>query len=203
MRGDHAPGSMLSESELAAGLGMSRTPVRAALARLQDEGWVTIYPQRGALVRQLTDAEVRESAEVRHALESAGIRGGDARRRERLADQLAENVAEQGRALADADFPSFASLALGFHRAFVEMSANTVMLDIYDRLQDRQYLSIMRSADRISSDPAQVLDEHRRLLDDARRGDWTAFSTHLTDHQDRSHGVETGRPRGFPVPGGP
>lgn len=190
--GEHAPGTMLSENDLAARLSMSRTPVRAALARLQDEGWVTIYPQRGALVRQLSDAEVRESAEVRHALESAGIQRGDAARRERLAHQLAGNVAEQERALATGDFPAFATLALRFHRAFVEMSGNGVMLDVYDRLQDRQYLSIVRSADRIAGDPGQVLAEHRTLLDDARRGDWAAFSTHLTAHQDRSHGVETG-----------
>ena len=58
---------MLSESALAASLSMSRTPVRAALGRLQDEGFVTIYPQRGALVRELTADEVRESAQVRHA----------------------------------------------------------------------------------------------------------------------------------------
>ena len=58
--GTLAPGTMLSENELATELGMSRTPVRTALSRLQSEGWVTIYPQRGALVRELTADEVRE-----------------------------------------------------------------------------------------------------------------------------------------------
>src|SRR4051812_7155696 len=84
VRGELEPGAMLSENELAARLSMSRTPVRAALSRLQDEGLVTIYPQRGALVRQLTDNEVREAADVRHALESAGILRSDVSSRQGL-----------------------------------------------------------------------------------------------------------------------
>jgi len=196
LRGELAPATMLSENDLAATLGMSRTPVRAALSRLQDEGWVTIYPQRGALVRELSDAEVRECADVRNALESAGILRSSAERRARLADELAGNVDRQARALADLDLAAFAALALEFHRTFVVMSGNDTMLEVYDRLRDRQYLSIVRSAHRISGDPEQVLTEHRILLEDARRGDWTAFSTHLGDHQTRSHGLETGLGQG-------
>lgn len=191
MRGELAPGTMLSENELAASLGMSRTPVRAALSRLQDEGWVTIYPQRGALVRELTATEVREAADVRHALESAGVQRSDPARRAELTDRLADNVAQQEHALDEGDFAAFATLASSFHRSFVEMAGNSIMLDVYDRLLDRQYLSIVRSAGRISGDPQQVLDEHRTVLADARRGDWTAFATHLGDHQTRSHGLET------------
>jgi DNA-binding GntR family transcriptional regulator len=97
-RGELAPGTMLSENELAASPSLSRTPVRAALSRLQDEGWVTIYPHRGALVHELTAQEVRESAEVRHALESAGIQRGDPARRAWLADQLADDLDQQERA---------------------------------------------------------------------------------------------------------
>lgn len=192
LHGRVAPGTMLSENDLAATLSMSRTPVRAALTRLQDEGWVTIYPQRGALVRELSEREVREAADVRHALESAGIQRGTPTRREQLADQLAENVDEQQRALESGDFATFTTLAMRFHRAFVEMADNAVMLEVYDRLQDRQHISIVRSSQRITDEPAQVLLEHRTLLADARRGDWAAFATHLGDHQTRSHGFETG-----------
>lgn len=187
-----APGTMLSENELAATLSMSRTPVRTALSRLQDEGWVTIYPKRGALVRELTETEIRESADVRHALESAGVQRGTPALRERLAERLVENVDDQERALAEGDFASFASLAMVFHRTFVEMSGNATMLSLYDRLQDHQALSIVRSAGIISDDPRSVLAEHRLLLEDARRGDWTAFATHLYDHQTHSHDLESG-----------
>jgi len=193
LHGRIAPGAMLSENELAAALSMSRTPVRAALARLQDEGWVTIYPQRGALVRELTDREVRESADARHALESAGVLRAAPERRQALATDLAANVDQQERSLRDEDFATFTTLAMRFHRAFVEMADNAVMLGIYERLQDHQQVSIVRSSARIMADPARILAEHRTLLADALRGDWTTFATHLGDHQARSHGLETGR----------
>jgi DNA-binding GntR family transcriptional regulator len=192
LTGEHAPGAMLSENDLAAALSMSRTPVRAALTRLQDEGLVAIYPQRGALVRELTEREVHESARVRQALESAGIHRSDPALRERLARQLADNVAAQEAALGAGDFAAFTTLAMAFHRAFVEMSGNEVMLEVYDRLADRQRLSIARSSQRITDQPAHVLHEHRILLEDARRGDWTSFAAHLDDHQSRAHGLETG-----------
>ncbi|MGZ0153561.1 GntR family transcriptional regulator [Kribbella sp. WER1] len=190
MDGTYPPGSMLSENEVAASLSMSRTPVRAALARLQDEGWVRIYAQRGALVRELTPAEVRESAEVRHALESAGVRRAGARERGRLREALTGNLDEQERALDAGDFPAFTQLAMRFHRAFVELGGNGTMLAMYDRLQDRQQLSIINSAGRITDEPEQVIEEHRGLLDDAEAGDWAAFATHLDEHQARSHALE-------------
>src|SRR3712207_3279953 len=169
---------------------MSRTPVRAALTRLQDEGWVTIYAQRGALVRELTADEVRESAEVRNALESAGVRRASAAQREGLAGRLAGNLDGQQEALLGGDVNAFAVLAMRFHRAFVESAENSAMLAIYDRLQDRQYLSIIGSAGRISGDPQQVVDEHRALLEHATRGDWVAFADALDVHQSRSHGLQ-------------
>jgi DNA-binding GntR family transcriptional regulator len=192
MNGEFPPGTMLSENELASMLSMSRTPIRAALTRLQDEGWVTIYAQRGALVRELTADEVRESAEVRNALESAGVRHATAAWRAELADRLAENLANQEQTLRAGDVDAFAILALKFHRAFAEAARNSIMLALYDRLRDRQYLSIIGSAGRITEDPEQVIAEHRALLDYASRGDWVGFATALDEHQSRSHGLQRG-----------
>jgi DNA-binding GntR family transcriptional regulator len=190
IRGDFAPGSMLSESTLAASLSMSRTPVRTALGRLQDEGFITIYPQRGALVRELTNDEVRESAQVRHALECAGVQLADARARAGLGERLADNLDAQQQALRSGDFPGFATLAMQFHRAFVELTNNSIMLSYYDRLRDRQYLSILRSAPMVTEEPARIMDEHRTLLAEAQGGDWVAFSAVLRRHQNHTHQLE-------------
>lgn len=187
-------GAMLSENELAATLAMSRTPVRAALVRLQEEGWVTIYAQRGALVKGLSAREVQQSAEVRHALESAGVNRATDRARSAAETGLRENLLEQERVLAEGDVPAFARLALRFHRGFVALADNDLMLSLYDRLQDRQLLSINQSAGRITGDPDQVLAEHRGLLDAALAGDGGAFADLLARHQSRSHGYEGASP---------
>lgn len=180
---------MLSENDLAADLAMSRTPVRSALARLQEEGWVAIYPQRGALVRELTDTEVRESADVRHALETAGVHRSIPALRGARAGWFATNLDTQANALRGNDFAGFTELAMALHRGFVELADNATLLDLYDRLQDRQYLSIIRSSGRIVAHPDDVLAEHRTLIADALAGDWAGFATHLAEHQELSHGL--------------
>lgn len=193
MSGERAAGSMLSENDLAGALQVSRTPVRAALVRLQDEGWVTIYPQRGALVRELTATEVRESAQVRHALEVAGIARLSSDDRARLTDRLAGVVDQQEAALRERDFAGFVALAAPFHRAFVEAAENALMLQTYDRLGDRQVLSIVRSAPQIEREPDQVIAEHRQLLADVRAGDWVAFADRLHAHQTHFHDEQSTR----------
>ncbi|OBJ28982.1 GntR family transcriptional regulator [Mycolicibacter heraklionensis] len=185
LSGEFPAGDMLSESTLAASMSMSRTPVRAALGRLQDEGLVRIYPKRGALVRELTVDEIRQSDQVRHAFECAGVQLGSLDARQLLSARLQENLDGQEQALHRRDYPGFAALAMQFHRAFVELADNATMLAFYDRLQDRQHLSIVRNST-VRGQPDLVLAEHRSLLKDAEAGDWTAFSTRLREHQ--SHG---------------
>ena len=64
------PGSQKLEEELALQLGMSRTPVREAIIRLEREGFVEVVPRRGVRVRALTKRDVREITEVLTCLES-------------------------------------------------------------------------------------------------------------------------------------
>ncbi len=187
LSGEHEPGTMLSEATVAAELGVSRTPVRAALRRLQDDGLVVIYPKRGALVRELSLDEVRQYAQMRHALETAGVQFAGPEARATLRTELTGNLAAQERALAEADWSAFARTAVAFHRAFAKLSGNPVMLDYYDRLRDRQLLSILRSRPTLVDQPEQVLDEHRRLLDAAEAGDWAGFATQLRSHQEQRH----------------
>jgi DNA-binding GntR family transcriptional regulator len=87
------------------------------------------------------------------------------------------------------DVNAFAVLAMTFHRAFVEAAGNATMLAVYDRLADRQYLSIIGSAGRITGDPQQVVGEHRTLLEHAGRGHWVAFASALESHQSRNYGL--------------
>lgn len=183
------PGSMLSENTLARELGVSRTPVRAALSRLQSEGWVSIYPQRGALVRELTYDEIRDAAEVRHALETAGVLRADPDRIGALLDTLDDSIEDQRRSLAAGDFAAFNEESMKFHRVFVELSGNATMLTLYDRVQDRQLQSTARSAPGIIEDPQSVLDEHRALVEHARRRDWVGFAQLLDTHQTSRHGT--------------
>lgn len=180
--GELAPGSMLSEGELAASLGMSRTPVRTALGRLQEDGWVRIYPQRGALVRELTATEIRESAQVRHALETAGVRRAVPALLDELRPQAERSLEDQTAALADGDFARFNQGSQVFHRLFVQLAGNATMLAMYDRLQERQLQAVARNVQAITENQRVVMAEHRQLFQDAWQGDWIAFAAALDAH---------------------
>lgn len=180
-RGEIAPGSMVSENELAARVGVSRTPVRTALVRLQDEGWVTIYPQRGALVRQIGPEEGRHVAQARHAVEYASVRSLPDAERQALAATLTTLVEAQARRLADADLGRFVAADVEFHRALVVAGGNPVLLDFYDKLRQRQVLLTARRA--ASRQRAQrILDDHRLLADLVARGDMDGLDGALRDH---------------------
>lgn len=184
IEGRYEPGVMLSESELAAALGVSRTPVRTALARLQDEGWVTIYSKRGALVRGLSAEELRYSADVRQTLQILGVERAGPEERVAIRPRLEEMLDLQEHALEDGPFDTFVALAIGFHRVFVELAGNPLFTEFYDKLRDRQAMMLMRSASVVRERATEVIAEHRRLKELAVDGKVAEFSEALRRHRD-------------------
>lgn len=180
--GSYPPGDMLGESSLAASLEMSRTPVRAALARLQDEGWIVIYPKRGAVVQGLSERTIVDLDDARLILESTAVGRAPQLLRERLADQLKESVDAQRAAFARGDVREFVELTMGFHRGFVEAGGNSVLLELYDRLADRQRFVLFDAGDRLLDRCAEIIQEHLALTDLLRAGDAIGFSAALRTH---------------------
>lgn len=181
-------GTMLSEAALASDLGVSRTPVRAALIRLQEEGWVTIFPQRGAQVRALSDRAVSELAHTKVLLETGSVRAAKAHARARLAQDLPPELDRQRQALHDRDLPAFIELSIAFHRAFAAASGNGVLLELYDRLADRQRFLLHSYGDQLLDRAAEIVDEHRAMIDAVAAGDDDAFAAALFHHLAETYG---------------
>ena len=72
LRGELKPGERLMEIQLANKLGVSRTPIREAIRKLELEGLVLMIPRKGAEVAQITEKSLRDVLEVRRALEKSG-----------------------------------------------------------------------------------------------------------------------------------
>ena len=77
LAGDLAPGTPISEAERAESLGISRTPVREAMQQLAQEGLIEVFPKRGTFVARLSARDVRESFELREAVETFAARLAD------------------------------------------------------------------------------------------------------------------------------
>src|SRR3954447_7273637 len=95
LKGDLAPGTFLAERQLAARLGMSKTPVRSALERLEAEGFISISPQQGAIVRDLSMNEIADQYEIRVALETFVARNVSGRLNRHQIAQVRANLEAQ------------------------------------------------------------------------------------------------------------
>jgi DNA-binding GntR family transcriptional regulator len=170
-----AGGALLTEVEIATALGVSRTPVREALLRLQAEGLVTLYPKRGALVLPISAAEIEDVLEARRLVEVHAAAKAWAHR-----DRLAGTLDPLLDAMRDAhrrdDVVGLMTADREFHAAVVAAGGNAILADLYQRLRDRQ-MRIGVAAMRVEPERrTKALDEHVRLLDALRAGDaghWT------------------------------
>jgi DNA-binding GntR family transcriptional regulator len=175
------PGRRLSENQLAELIGVSRTPVRDALARLRDERLVAIVPQLGTFVTYIDEQAVADAHFVREALEVAAIRiaARDARP-EQLAD-LHRNLEAQERAVAEDDAESFARLDDGLHRLLCDLSGREVAWRLSERTRgqlDRvRLLSLPEAGYR-----GQMLAEHQAVVHAVAGHDAVAAEHELRHH---------------------
>src|SRR5918994_7080770 len=119
-----APGRQISENELAALLGVSRTPIREALARLRDDRLVEIVPQLGTFVSPINPQAVADAQFIREALECAAVRRAAELAGEDDIAHLAENLDAQDRANAAGDLDAFYLLDDAFHQGLCDLSGH-------------------------------------------------------------------------------
>lgn len=180
--GRYPTGTMLGEVALAESIGVSRTPVRTALVLLQDEGWITVYPKRGALVRGLSERAAADLAEARFLLESSGVQRASSTERTSLARTLLTSIDAQQRAFVERDLRGFIELTIAFHRSFVEVGGNAVLIEMDARLGDRQLFLLFTRGEQLLDRCADIIAEHRRLLDHLASDDAEGFAHALRAH---------------------
>jgi DNA-binding GntR family transcriptional regulator len=178
-------GELISEGEIAAALGMSRTPVREAFLRLEAEGLLRLYPQRGALVVPVSPEEVRAVMEARLVLErfAAGklvARGPAARAA--VFERLSGELARQRAASSAPDLPAFLDAERAFHGVLIDKAENPILAGFYASLRDRQMRMIGESAIRDQDRIATILDEHRGIAEAVRDGDREGAREAVTVH---------------------
>lgn len=187
LNGEYAPGDMLSETELGARFELSRTPVRAALLRLQEAGWITVYPQRGALVRELSEDESKHLTRARLIVEGGSLAELDSRRTRQLVTELENLASRQRNALDIGDRRLFADLDVEFHQRLVEAAGNPLVTGFYERLRDRQILYLTRGLDAVSGRGTEILEQHAGIRSLIADGDIPRAIDALREHLAHTH----------------
>ena len=179
--GELEPGRQLSENELAARLGVSRTPVREALVRLRDDRLVEIVPQLGTFVTLISQAAIDEAYFVREALECAAVREAAIHAHKQDVAALRAILARQDDVRASEDYARWFVLNDEFHRALSDLSGHPVAWTLIRRVSG--HLDRIR---RLSLPQPRYLDqahgEHRLILKAITRGDPDAAEDAMRHH---------------------
>ena len=177
-------GTLLTEGDLADEVGVSRTPVREALLRLEAEGLLKLYPKKGALVLPVSAQEIADVVETRLLVEQHAVRKvlpAPAHLLERLEELLREH--EEHRRTGDLAAASAADRC--FHAEIVRAAGNTILSQLYDQMRDRQLrmgVEIMRVApERV----ARNITEHAEILAALRSGDAEKAAATVQRHVSR------------------
>ena len=174
------PGARISEVELAASLGVSRTPLRAALQQLAFEGLISTRPQVGSVVAELDEARLNEAVLIRAAVEEAVVR----RLAETGADlgTLVALLASQEKAATADDYESFFELDEAFHAALSEIADMPNAWRLVQSVKghvDRQRYSMLGV---IPMRSKRAYLEHLKVLDRIRAGDADGAATAMRSH---------------------
>ncbi|MGL3150285.1 GntR family transcriptional regulator [Microbacterium sp. A82] len=191
--GQIGSGELITEGQFVEATGLSRTPVREAFLRLEAEGWLKLYPKRGALVVPVQPEEKEQVLEARQLIETHAMTtiaaSADAAQalRRRLLD-----ITEQMRVAMDAgDIETFTTLDAEFHLVIVNSSGNDILADIYRGLRDRLRRMTTRSVWHDKTRMQAIVTDHTDLAEIVSQRDVAAFSTRLMEHMrsihDRAH----------------
>ncbi|MFE9920557.1 GntR family transcriptional regulator [Streptomyces sp. NPDC005774] len=174
-------GTLLTEGELADAAGVSRTPVREALLRLEAEGLIRLYPKKGALVLPVSAQEIADVVETRLLVEEHAVRKA-VPAPPGLIERLEALLARQREQAAAGDFAAASVTDRCFHAEIVRSGGNEILSRLYDQLRDRQLrmgVAVMYShPDRI----AKTLSEHQEILEALRSGDPEAAAEVVNRH---------------------
>ncbi|MFD9499543.1 GntR family transcriptional regulator [Streptomyces sp. NPDC060035] len=163
-------GTLLTEGDLAEAVGVSRTPVREALLRLEVEGLIKLYPKKGALVLAVSAQEIADVVETRLLVEEFAARKAVPASAQLIA-RLEQLLAEQRQLAEEGDLAAVSVKDRCFHAEIVRHAGNEILSRLYDQLRDRQLRMGVAVMEAHPGRIAANLTEHGELLDAIRAGD--------------------------------
>ncbi len=176
----------LEERKMAEQLGISRTPIREALARLEQEGFVDIQPRKGIFIKRKSLEEVLEMITVWAALESMAARLSTEHATDDEISSLRRMVADYTKNEAREHMDEYSEANIRFHRRILELSKCSMLHSIADGLflhMRAIRARAMAEADRVSLS----VDDHMHIIDALEQRDGNLASKLVREHTMRLH----------------
>ena len=164
LRGELKPGERLLEIRLANKLGVSRTPVREAIRKLELEGLVKMVPRRGAEVAEITEKRVRDALEVRRALEELAVQLACERISNEELEELKKAEEHFSQVLGKVDLVEVAAADESFHDVIFKATDNDRLTQLLNNLREQIYRYRLEYLKEESYHEI-LLQEHQQILE--------------------------------------
>ncbi len=181
LKGELQPGERLMEIKLADTLGVSRTPIREAIRKLELEGLVVMIPRKGAAVANITEKDTKNVLEVRRTLEMFAVEVACDRITEEQMAQLKEAAKAFEASKGSMDLIRIAETDIHFHEIIYEATHNERLVQILSNLRENMYryrIEYLKDSNYYDS----LVGEHQEILDAIEAGDKEKARVCMKDH---------------------
>ncbi len=164
INGHLKPGERLMEIQLAEELGVSRTPVREAIRKLELEGFVVMIPRKGAYVTDITIKDIVDVFELRWALEALAAELAAERATEEEIEQMERHLLELAKVIEEQDVKKIVEIDTRFHETIYTASRNKRLgqiLSLLGELIQRYRTLTLSKSERIKV----TMEEHRAIVE--------------------------------------
>ncbi len=183
LRGNLEPGERLREIHLADKLGVSRTPIREAIRKLELEGLVVMIPRKGAVVAEITEKSLRDVLEVRRALEALAVRLACEKILDEEVEELKASAKAFEKALETGDVTAFAEADVKFHDIIYRATDNQRLIQLLYNLREQMYRYRVEYLKREDSHE-MLLQEHQEIIDTIEQRDEERAVKAVCEHID-------------------
>ncbi len=187
---EYPPGFRFDLSRLEEQLGISRTPLKEALHRLETEGLIEIRPRRGTYVVDLNLQDVAESFDVRRILECAVAEIAVREATDEELSQLRAIIEEMKQLLRSGDYQTIISnyleLDRQFHIMLMGIAKNKRLTDVYTHVDTHLQVARVRQKFNVSDSKQYTEVEHEAIMQALEHRDTETLVKHLADHAELS-----------------
>lgn len=181
LRGELKPGERLMEIQLANKLGVSRTPIREAIRKLELEGLVLMIPRRGAEVAEITEKSLRDVLEVRAALEELAVDLACDRISSEDIESLKNAAKEFETALQGGEVTEYAEADVKFHDIIYLATDNQRLIQLLYNLREQMYRYRVEYLKRKEMHPI-LIAEHENIIECIEKHDKQAAKHAISTH---------------------
>ena len=183
LRGELKPGERLMEIQLANKLGVSRTPIREAIRKLELEGLVLMIPRKGAEVADISEKSLKDVLEVRRALEELSVKLTCDRITKEEIKELSQAAENFKRTLKSKYITEIAEADVRFHDVIYTATKNQKLIQLLNNLHEQMYRYRIEYLKNEEVYP-KLLKEHREIIDRISGGEKEEAARIVCEHID-------------------